>query len=206
MTNDILGLDTSNDIDRFVESAQAFATSMADAGRRDPQERVREAPSWFVLKCRLRDEPRVVAQLAGGGFEAFLPQCRVRRRIPGSVRIVTEPLFPGFVFVRVAPDSCDWAVLRCIPGVHNVLRFGGFAPRVPQAVIERLIEVDGIELDGPGGRPQDGDLGRMAFGSLPGLEALFLQREGPARGHLLQEFMRRLSRSGGASEVIEAVG
>jgi len=198
-----LGLDTSNDIDRVVESARAFADFAAGASRRGPQGHVREAPNWFVLRCRLRDELRVAELLCGGGFEAFLPQCRVRRRIPGGLRVVMEPLFPGFVFVRVATGSGDWAVLRRIPGVHDVLRFGAFAPRVPQAVIERLIEADGLELDGPGGRPQGGDLGRLTVGAMPGLESLFVQREGPARANVLQEYMRRLSRGASSSEVVE---
>lgn len=160
---------------------------------------------WYVLRCTLRAETPIADELRRNGLDAFLPRCTVRRRIPGGLRKVAEPLFPGYVFVRLSPSRGDLSVVRSIRGVHGVLRFGDFAPRVPDETVERIGRVDGLELDRPGGRPQDGDLARMTVGRPIGLQTLFVQREGPARSTLLCDYLRGLCRDGAGREVVEPV-
>jgi len=201
MISEALGLDSADDTQPLVVPVQVAAARLEGPDSRDPLEPVSEPLAWFVLRCRLREETRVAELLNGGGFQTFLPQCQLRRRIPGGLRLVTEPLFPGFVFVHIAPGSCDWSLLCNVPGVQQVLRFGTLAPQVPQPMIEGLMHWDGVALEGPGGlapgEPADGP----PSGPLADLQGVLAQREGPARSHLLQEALRRLARAGSATQV-----
>lgn len=185
------------------ERAEAeLAKDFASLGLRDLRSGSGPDASWYVVKCRAREERPVSVLLIGAGFDAFSPVCVARRRIPGGVRQVAEALFPGYAFVRLSASPEDWAAVRATPGVHDVLRFGAFAPRVPEAAIAHIRSIDGLELDTPGGRIQQADFARLVIGeSMAGLPNAFVQREGPARGALLVEFMRRQAKTAG-TEVI----
>lgn len=185
------------------ERAEAeLAQGMASLGLRDLRPGPGAHTAWYVVRCRAREERPVSVLLIGAGFDAFSPQCVARRRIPGGVRQAAEALFPGYAFVRLAGSPEDWAAVRATPGVQGVVRFGAFAPRVPEAAIAHLRGVEGLELDAPGGRMRQADFVQRVFGeSLAGLPNALVQREGPVRGALLVEFLRRLPKAAG-TEVI----
>lgn len=199
-TNDILAAATTTDEERLEAE---LAADLAALGIRDLRTGPGPNTTWYVVKCTPRDERQVSVLLIGAGFDAFSPTCVSRRRIPGGMRQVSEALFPGFAFVRLSPSPDDWAAVKATPGVRDVLRFGAFAPRVPEAVVTHLKGIDGLELDTPGGRSQHTDFATQVIGqSLAGLPSAIVQREGAARASLLVEFLRRASRGAPMTEVI----
>jgi len=77
---------------------------------------------WYAVRTRSRHEKVAAKQLDGVGVETFLPlMTQVHRRVTGPKQ-VDVPLFPGYVFVRVAysPDQ-RVRVLRS----HGVAGFVG---------------------------------------------------------------------------------
>jgi transcriptional antiterminator RfaH len=189
-----------------AERAEAeLARGVAALGLRDLRPGPGADGAWYVVKCRVREERPVSVLLIGAGFDAFSPVCIGRRRIPGGVRQVAEALFPGYAFVRLSAQPEDWAAVRATPGVQGMVRFGAFAPRVPETAIAHIRGVDGLELDTPGGRGLRADFARLVIGeSLAGLPNAFVQREGPARGALLVEFLRRLPKAAGTAVIASA--
>lgn len=147
---------------------------------------------WHVLCSKPRSEAVAALHLRRQGFEVFLP--RLRRSRPGPHGMVTriEPLFPRYLFLRAAVDAPAWSAVRSTRGVQGLVRFGERLARMPQSLMQSLLEVrqgadDLIELPPlplrPGGRV------RVQDGPLAGLQGLCLERSGTQRVRILIELI-----------------
>ena len=77
---------------------------------------------WFALHTRSRHEKAVETQLHELGFEVLLPLSTQTRRWSDRTKVVKFPLFPGYVFVRLAYHGEQRVqVLR----THGAVRFVG---------------------------------------------------------------------------------
>jgi transcriptional antiterminator RfaH len=157
---------------------------------------------WYVVRCKAREDARAIEHLGNQGFDAFSPTCAVMRRVGTVRRKVVEPMFPGYGFVRLSPTRHDWSVLRSTRGVLCLVRFGTHAPRVSDALIERLRELDAVELEAPVARLKAGDKVRLLDGPFAGLEGVFTQRDGEQRACVLLEYMQRQVRVTVAADAI----
>lgn len=62
-------------------------------------------PTWFVCHTKPRCEKKFAALLAMEKFEHYLPLVLSVRHYGAQVKKFTKPLFPGYVFTRVAPET-----------------------------------------------------------------------------------------------------
>ena len=60
-------------------------------------------PHWLVCHTRPRCEKKLAALLTAEEVGHYLPLITSTRRYGSSVKKFTKPLFPGYVFVHVAP-------------------------------------------------------------------------------------------------------
>ena len=90
--------------------------------------------AWFALRVRSNHEQTSSTALQSRGLETFLPSFKLRRRWSDRVRIIDQPLFPGYVFCRFNPDDRG-DVVRA-PGVVHVVSTG-----------RELLPVDPAELN-----------------------------------------------------------
>ena len=60
---------------------------------------------WWVLHTRSRNEKVVAAHLAREDVQYFLPLVRQRRTYGGTIKSVSIPLFPGYVFLCGGPED-----------------------------------------------------------------------------------------------------
>ena len=75
--------------------------------------------SWFAIQTRPRYEKKVTAELQEKGIKTFLPLYSALHQWSDRRRLVHSPIFPGYVFVRIAPVlNARIAVLRT-NGVSN---------------------------------------------------------------------------------------
>ena len=59
--------------------------------------------SWFAIQTRPRFEKKVNVELQEKGVKTFLPLASVTHRWSDRRQLVHLPIFPGYVFVRIAP-------------------------------------------------------------------------------------------------------
>ena len=59
-------------------------------------------PFWFVCHTKPRCEKKFAQLMTAESFEHYLPLVTSIRRYPGQVKKFTKPLFPGYVFARIA--------------------------------------------------------------------------------------------------------
>ena len=79
--------------------------------------------SWFALYTRSRHEKHVARELELRALECFLPLYDSCPRRNGYHRATYHPLFPGYVFVHLAPESRVRALQ--VPGVVRFVSFNG---------------------------------------------------------------------------------
>jgi transcription antitermination factor NusG len=72
---------------------------------------------WLAIYSRPRWEKKVNQLLLEKGFESYCPLNKVRRKWSDRVKIVEEPLFKSYVFVKVNEE--DRTGVRMTPGVIN---------------------------------------------------------------------------------------
>jgi transcriptional antiterminator RfaH len=161
---------------------------------------------WYVLRCKPREDARALRELGNQGFETFAPTCSVMRRRGTTRRASIEPLFPGYVFVQLNSTRHNWGVLRSTRGVIGMVRFGMNAPRVPEAVIDALRKLDGLELDARARAGlKAGDRIEVLDGPFAGLQGVFQHTDGEARAMVLLDCMQRMTRVVLPAESIAAV-
>lgn len=72
---------------------------------------------WLAIYSRPRWEKKVNQLLTEKGLESYCPLNKVRRKWSDRVKIVEEPLFKSYVFVKVSDE--DRTAVRMTPGVIN---------------------------------------------------------------------------------------
>jgi transcription antitermination factor NusG len=95
-----------------------------------------DCPRWYVLYTNGRHEKKVVELLSNRHVSCYLPLYRSVRRWQDRRKEVDLPLFPGYVFVRIALRS-KLQVLT-VPGVVQIITFNGTPAPVADAEIECL--------------------------------------------------------------------
>jgi transcription antitermination factor NusG len=82
-----------------------------------------EVDLWLALQVAPQHENKVAAVLEYKGFEQFFPVYKSRRRWSDRVKMLTQPLFPGYIFCR-SRRSRVAAILATL-GVVRIVSFGG---------------------------------------------------------------------------------
>jgi transcriptional antiterminator RfaH len=91
-----------------------------------------------------------------------------------SVKLVTEPLFARYLFIRLSDVTSNWFSIRSTRGVTQLLRFGQCANPVvmPDGIVECLKE--GCSKEGP---PHElfhpGEMLEITQGPFKGLSGFF---------------------------------
>ncbi len=93
---------------------------------------------WFVLYTKSRNEKLVADKLHTRGIEVYCPLIKTKRRWSDRTKIVLQPLFPSYCFVRL--DERDRAKVFGVSGVVRYLFWQ------KQAAIVRDSEIDAIRL------------------------------------------------------------
>jgi transcription antitermination factor NusG len=92
--------------------------------------------SWYAIYTRPRWEKKVAALLLERGIENYCPLNKVTRKWSDRRKVVVEPVFKGYVFVRVEEKN-KWAV-RDVPGILNFVYWLGKPAKIRDEEIEMI--------------------------------------------------------------------
>jgi transcription antitermination factor NusG len=110
-------------------SAAAAAACLAPA----------ESSPWHVLWTHSNCEQLVSDQLAARGFRPFLPKIEVWAVRAGHRRLVSAPVFPGYLFLNDALDKVAHTEVRKARGLVRILGERWDRPAlVPEVEIEAI--------------------------------------------------------------------
>jgi transcription antitermination factor NusG len=134
-----------------------------------------ESP-WWALYTRHQHEKTVAEMLSNKGFDVFLPLYDSMRRWKDRKKLLSLPLFPGYVFVRGGLSRKLQVVST--PGVHMILYRGEQVAIIPDAEIQGIrAAVDGHYRVEPHPFLKCGDRVRVIHGSLEGVEGILSRKK-----------------------------
>jgi transcription antitermination factor NusG len=141
---------------------------------------------WLVVWTHSNSEHRVDEQLAGKGFETFLPMVKTWSRRRGTQSLIAVPMFPGYVFVHHAIDKRSYIDILQARGVVRILGERWDRPAaVEDGEIESIRRVAGAGLPVfPHPYLAEGQQVRITHGPLAGVEGILLSTK-PQKGLLV---------------------
>jgi transcription antitermination factor NusG len=175
----------------FEPMSVARANSAAQYVQRELDFRVAyNEPRWYAAYTCARHEMKVAEQLVRRSVEHFLPLYQsVRQWKDRKVRLQL-PLFPGYVFVRLALR--DRLQAMQVPGVAKLVGFNGVPATLPQEEIEavRIGLANGVCAE-PYPYITVGRRIRVSAGPLAGLQGILVKRKKTARIVVSVELIQR---------------
>lgn len=95
-----------------------------------------EGKKWCVVSTKPRQEMVALSNLENQGYQVYLPRISVQKRRRDKWRSVSEPLFPGYLFVQLNLGQDSVAPIRSTHGVQGLLRFGAHIPSLDSSLID----------------------------------------------------------------------
>lgn len=144
---------------------------------------------WYAVYTKARHEKCVAEQCKQRGITAFLPLYRVQRLWKQRRAEVVLPLFPSYVFVRIALENR--LRILCLPGIVSIVSFKGVPAAVPEAQIDSLSRATTLGRVKPHVYLQSGRRVRVTAGPLLGLEGIVVDFRGSVQVVVSFEWMSR---------------
>jgi transcription antitermination factor NusG len=138
------------------------------------------AANWFAVYTSSRHEKKVAAYFAAREIQFFLPLYGARHRWANRCAMNIElPLFPGYVFVRIA--SQERVRVLEVPGVLSMVGFGRIPAPLPEFEIEALRSGLGLGKIEPHPFLVIGERVRVKRGPMAGMEGILVRRKSSFR-------------------------
>jgi transcription antitermination factor NusG len=136
---------------------------------------------WFAIKVRARSEKLIAGILENKGYNTFVPAYRTRKVWSDRVVNTEMPLFPGYLFCQVDPNSY-WMPILQTPGAKSFVSFGGVLAEVDRG------EIDALKIAMRSGQPlqpwpylRTGQRVVVERGAFEGLEGILLRTKSEDR-------------------------
>lgn len=145
-----------------------------------------EAGSWYALWTNSHCEQLVFEQLVQKGFNAILPTVDVWSRRRGVKRLISAPMFPGYLFVRGEIDKSAYIEITKCRGLVCLL-----GERWDRLTVIPEDEMQAIERVSASKQPvlpypylKEGQRARITHGPLTGVEGILVESR-PNQGLLV---------------------
>ncbi len=155
--------------------------------------------TWYVVQTKPKQELRAQANLENQSIDAALPMITLERIRRGKRTKVREPLFPGYIFVKLTNYADNFYKIRSTFGVSKVLQFGASPARISGDLVKSLLalgddspEIKELQRHAV---PQVGDKVHILEGPFKGLIAEIVKLDGPSRCVVLLDFLHKQVRA-----------
>jgi transcription antitermination factor NusG len=133
-----------------------------------------QPPAWYAVRTFPKHERTTAAIFANKGIEHFHPTYRARARWSDRLKTLERPLFPGYLFARIAyPERL---LVLNTPSVIGIVSHGRHETPIPDQDIEnvRRMIASGLPLL-PWPRLVPGQQVRILYGPLEGLRGTLIR-------------------------------
>ena len=141
---------------------------------------VNSEPQWFAAYTWANHEKRVADQFVQRSVEHFLPTCETIRRWKDRKVRIQQPLFSGYIFVRLALR--DRLQVLQVPSVVRLVGFNGCPAALSDQEIETLRKSLIPDLGAlPHPYLKEGKRVRIVKGPLHGVEGILIRKKNAFR-------------------------
>nr|WP_067287478.1 transcription/translation regulatory transformer protein RfaH [Marinobacterium profundum] len=151
--------------------------------------------AWYLLQTKPRQDARALENLEFQGFDCFAPFMAVERVRAGKRCELSEPLFPGYIFIYLDQIADNWRPIRSTRGVSRLVTFNDTPLPIGHDIVDQLRKrVAGEKKQPAAAVLKPGDPVRVAEGPFAELDALFECYDGTERVVILLNLMQRSQR------------
>ncbi len=150
---------------------------------------------WYVVHTKPRQEQRALLNLTQQGYECYLPLVDTERLRQKVVKLVQEPLFARYLFIRLDTGVAgkSWGPIRSTIGVCRLVTFGYEPAKVDAELIEILRRRQSDAGQEPVRLFQPGEHVQIKDGPFVGLNAIYQMGDGESRAMVLIEILSKPS-------------
>ena len=141
--------------------------------------------AWYLLYCKRGQIQRAQDHLERQAVNCLMPVITLEKLLRGKRTMVSEPLFPNYLFVEFDPEVIHTTTINATRGVSHFVRFGSQPATVPSTVIHQLSVYQQPEDITDPDTPYPGDNVVITEGAFEGFQAIFAEPDGEARSMLL---------------------
>lgn len=142
---------------------------------------------WYLLYCKRGEQQRAQQHLENQGVECFYPVVEVEKIVRGKRQLLSEPLFPSYIFVRFDyQQGPTFTTVRSTRGVVDFIRQGAYPQEVQGSLVYELKQLES-EADSSVAHnlPQKGQPVAITQGQFAGIDAIYHEPDGEKRSILL---------------------
>ena len=77
---------------------------------------------WYVIKTKVNQESKALANLSNQGFEIFCPKSPLLKNFKKRIIKILSPLFPSYIFIRLDLEVDGWRKINNTYGVKEILK------------------------------------------------------------------------------------
>lgn len=146
--------------------------------------------AWYLLYCKRGQLERAQVHLERQAVNCLTPMVSLEKVVRGKRTMVSEPLFPNYLFIEFDPEVIHTTTINATRGVSHFVRFGANPATVPSSVIHQLSICPPQGITDPE-TPYPGDSVIITEGAFAGLQAIFTEPDGEMRSMLLLNMMNK---------------
>ncbi len=141
---------------------------------------------WYLLYCKRGEQQRAKQHLQNQQVECYYPEIEVEKMVRGKKKLIIEPLFPCYMFVRFDfEQGPSFTTVRSTRGVSDFIRFGA-KPKVLQGdLIYSLKSAEKPKNITVEQLPKVGQSVGICDGPFMGADAIYKEPDGEKRSILL---------------------
>ena len=95
---------------------------------------------WFILQIKPKSHLKAEINLVRQGFETFLPLHATTSRKASRFINTSQPLFPGYMFVRFNRAETEWHKINSTYGVSRLITFNSILKSIPTIFVDHLMK------------------------------------------------------------------
>ncbi len=154
---------------------------------------------WYTIRTKPNKENVAAYNYQNQGYEIYLPQVLKTIKHARQVKKVNKPFFPGYLFIRLSKNECNWQKISNTRGSIAPVKFGDQYPIIADQVIDNLQNLENkdgyIDINIFVKDYNPGQKVRFIDGNFEGLEGIFYSQNGHDRAIILLEFLGKITKT-----------
>lgn len=148
---------------------------------------------WYLVYTKPRQEKCALLNLEQQGYPCYLPTLPSEKLRQGVLRVVDEPLFPRYLFIRLGRggEAKSWAPIRSTKGVSRLVSFGSEPAKVEDDLIDLLRAQEAAIQGEPERFFKPGERVQLTKGTLACMEGIYQSPDGERRAMVLIELLSK---------------
>ena len=160
------------------------------------KDNITSVSAWYLIYTKPRQEKTAKDHLLRQDYQIYLPFIQTQQHRQNRYQLVTEPMFPRYLFIYLSTMTDNWGPIRSTRGVTSLVQFGGVPSKVPSDFIDYLQQNENKNDESQSTSPEfsRGENIRILNGVMAGYEGIFEATTSAKRVTVLLDIVGKATR------------